>query len=124
MRNINIIIMILLFSIITLIALKYSIKYISISTEYMLYKQVGGGTEYLINDYKITPLSECIVTIDIIDKYYHTYDDTSNTDIRVCYRLTNMSIDWNSNYDNGKSSDSLQSTFEYEKGSISGLKFK
>lgn len=127
MRFIYPIMIVVLSTIITLTALKYSIKYLSVATEYMLYRQVGGGTEYLISDYKINPLDDCIVSLDIIDKYRQPYDNIKNTNIRVCYRLTNMSIYWNTEYTNSeliKINNDLQITFKYEEGSISGMKFK
>lgn len=133
MKLIYPLIIVLLSTIITLTALKYSIKYLSVATDYMLYKHVGGGTEYLVTDYKINPMDECIITLDIMDKYYQFYHRVSNTNIRVCYRLTDMTIYWTSNYNSGVSpdylepierSDNLQISFEYEKGSLSGLKFK
>ena len=127
MRVIYPLMIVVLSTIITLTALKYSIKYLSIATEYMLYKHIGGGTEYLITDYKIRPLGDCILTLDVIDKYYQEYDTISNTNIRVCYRLTDMSLYWTTNYINSelyKIITELEITFRYEEGSLSGMKFK
>lgn len=127
MRFIYPLMIVVLSTIITLTALKYSIKYLSVATDYMLYKHVGGGTEYLVTDYKINPMDECIVSLDVIDKYYRDHDSVSNTNIQVCYRLYDMTIYWignHINYDSIKVSDDLQITFEYEKGSLSGMKFK
>jgi hypothetical protein len=133
MRVIYPLIIAVLSFIITLTALKYSIKYLSVATDYMLYKHVGGGTEYLVTDYKINPTNDCMVSLDVMDKYYQPFHRASNTNIRVCYRLTDMTIYWTSNVINDglpeyldviERHDDLQITFEYEKGSLSGLKFK
>lgn len=127
MRFIYPVIIVVLSTIITLTAFKYSIKYLSIATEYVLYKHVGGGTEYIVTDYNLIPTDECIVSLDIEDKYYQSYDRVGNTNIVVCYRLTEMSIYWTAFYRDSlkiKNKDELQITFRYGEGSLSGLKFK
>ena len=123
MKFIYPIMIVVLSTIITLTALKYSIKYLSVVTEYMLYRHVGGGTDYLITDYNINPISECIVLLSIIDKYQQPYHKDGTTDIRVCYRTTDMSIYWIQKYED-RLGDNLEMTFRYGEGSLSGLKFK